>query len=106
MGWSSLLSSERAQATALASLRGTTVPDVFKVPTWNSVQNLMELGLCWAPPQVHWALQEEGPAAVPYVKDSGNATRFVSVNGAYSWTSLHLPVMNVNLDLKTDINYW
>lgn len=56
----------------------------------------MDLSPCWAPPQAHRALGEEGPAA-----DPGTAARFGSVNGAYSWTPLHSPSMNANLGLQT-----
>jgi len=66
----------------------------------------MELSSCWAPARAHRALWEEAPAAVPDLKDSGTATTIVSLNGAYSWTSLRLPFRSINTGLKTDTAYW
>lgn len=55
---------------------------------------------------MHRVLQEEDPAAVPYVKDTETTTRVLSLNGAHSWIPLDLLFLIINKGLKTNMTYW
>lgn len=63
----------------------------------------MELSSCWA----HRESWEEGPAAVPHLKDCGTTTRFVCVCEWGLFPDLSAFALHVyKLGLKIDTTYW